>query len=258
MTPEHLEALLWERIDGTLSADDRNNLETHLADNSEAEKLAEEVTALADFLVSIPPVPSPAGLRAAINQGLGGVLPHTGSTTTRSAVTRRKATDSWRLRLLPLAAGLLIGAGVVQLLHMGAGGPVKDSSVLGTMIATPALETASVVEIELGPEVGSVTAVWDESIVTIDTLLAGPAELQLVLEATHGDLVLVGTTQTETSSSRVQSEKGRLVLVTDGPGTHRLVAETATDANETLLTVLVDQQVVAERRLKKAPGENQQ
>ncbi|RLB62968.1 MAG: hypothetical protein DRH08_11720 [Deltaproteobacteria bacterium] len=257
MTPEHLEALLWERIDGTLSAVDRADLETHLADNSEAKKLAEEVSGLADFLVSVPPVPSPAGLRAAINGALAGARPPAGSTTTRSVVTHRRVTDSWRTRLLPLAAGLLIGAGVMQLLHMGGAGAVMESSVLGTMVATPVQGTASVVEIELGPGVGSVKAVCDGTLLTIDAVVVGSAELQLVLETTVGNLRLVETTQTETSSSRLQSYDGRLVLIADGPGTHRLVAETEDDATETRLTVMIDQQRVAERRLGQAVRENQ-
>ena len=257
MTPEHFEALLWERFEGTLSADDSANLEDYLTDNSAAKKLAEEVADLANLLVSIPPVPSPADLRAAISRGLAGARSPADSTTTRSVVTHRRMADSWHSRLLPLAAGLLIGAAVVQLLHMGAAGSVKDSNVLGTMVATPVHETASVVEIELGPGVGSVTAVWDESVVTIDTLLVGPAQLQLVLEAAAGNLRLLGTVQTETSSSRVQSHEGRLVLIAVGPGKHRLVTETEDDAAETRLTVMIDGQVAAERWLAKAVRENQ-
>ena len=63
MTPERLEALLWERIDGVISEDDRRELEDHLAADSDATRFAEEVADLNDRLAEAPMASPPEGLR---------------------------------------------------------------------------------------------------------------------------------------------------------------------------------------------------
>ena len=75
MKPDRLEALLWERIDGVISAVDRAELDAWLAGNSQARELDRELIALAARLEESVELEPPAELRPRIDRALAAARP---------------------------------------------------------------------------------------------------------------------------------------------------------------------------------------
>lgn len=129
-----VEQLLWELRDGEIATADRVWLEAELARDPEAAAMAAEVDAVERSLEQAAAVETPAELGERIRSGLHGARAPQGRSWRGRAERRwlhtpRPALSSagtWRRGWAYLAAGLLIGVGLVLVLRGGPDLPTRD------------------------------------------------------------------------------------------------------------------------------------
>jgi hypothetical protein len=229
MKPEHFESLVWESIDGGLSAAERADLEDHIEGHPEARALQKEIEKLAEQLDGLGRAAPPESLRPRITAALQDVptptrTTHTSSTSVVPLASRRRSV-AW----LPLAASLLVGVAVGYLLQPGTGGSVDRSSVVGSMTATSADTASREMEITLGERAGTLAVGRNDGDTSIRIDLATTTDLEIVLEVADGFLLPTGIDTTASAGFEVEAEGSRTVIRTRGPAVHELVI-TATAA----------------------------
>jgi anti-sigma factor RsiW len=247
MTPDRLEALLWERVDGTIAADDLAELEAFLAAHPEAQALEHEVARLAGLLDERTRLAPPAELRGRIERALATAEQPAGEAHTVRTFGPRAGMPQRLWWWLPVAASLVVGVAIGYLLHSGVAGPVDVLDAAGAMQASPVHEASAAFELEAGQGRVVVTRVGVE--VSLDLTLHSEAELELVVEAESGSLAAAALTSGASRPASLTMAGGRAVFTTHGPSMHR-VSVTADEAGAALrLQVLVDGVLVEERSI---------
>ena len=250
MNLERLEALLWERIDGVIGAEDQTELEAFLAQDQEARELDHELKVLAERLASARELKPPAELRGRIDRALimaeppvapaeEGAVPEPLATEGKTAAVaapkppaakqppttvalHRRSGGGWRTRLLPLAASLVVGVAIGLLVQITAGPDVDASRAVGAMHAPVGPASSEAVTIDLAGDHGALS-IWREGPVLIAELgLMGDIEVELVLESDAGDLVVGGAGMAGSPASEVSLDGGRVVLRANGAGRYAL------------------------------------
>lgn len=233
MNIDRLEALLWDRIDGTIEPEELAELEALLAEHPEPREIERQVTAIAEELDAMDRVPPPVELRGKIDDALAGAV--------QPAIqppARKHATSNWHVRLLPLAACLLIGVAVGYLLHPGAGGSIDRAELTGAMLTpTGQLESAP---IEILLEGGSVVASRAGSDVVVDLKLTSDLELGLTLVGTGGPVRMTNLNSRTSSATEINTEQGLVEFHTRGPGTAVLAVTAATSDDPVRIQVSAD------------------
>ena len=246
MRLERLEALLWERIDGTIGAEDQVELEAFLAGDLEARELDQELTALAKRLAGVREVAPPTALRERIDQALAAAQ-QPASAAAPSALTPRRTADGWGPRLFALAAALFLGVAIGHLLHLGAGRPVDVMKAAGTMHEPTSGEAPPTVEIDLGSGVGLAMTRRDGSTISVELVLAGEGRVEAVMEAANDNLRIVGLHQGGNAPIEVTAAGGRVVMGVIGPGSFGMEILSGTEEAPVRLSVSAGGEVLAER-----------
>jgi hypothetical protein len=233
MRAERLEALIWERLEGTISAQDRSTLEAYLAEHDHARLLEAEIGAVAESLASVDEVAPPESLRHRIDRAV----------SRRSLAPpswRRFVTHEWSVRVAYLAAGVLIGVVALHLLAPGAVDRLQPSHLTGAMVAGPPAITADLPG-------GRLVARRDDDRLelrwTVDSSEAG--EIRLV--PGEAPLRLEGLAHDGIRSSRLGTIDGGVSLQVRGPGVLELSARTAARSWPITITVTSDGAVVFDR-----------
>lgn len=250
MSSDRLEDLLWLRVDGALDGGEREELEALLAAHPEAARLEREVDHLARRLSGLPRAEVPAELRDRIGRTLAAARPPLPADTVPRLVRLGPAVR-WRDRLLPLAAGLVLGAAITQLLHLGPGRATDGSRAVGTMQATP-LERPQ--EVDLGGEVGSVRLDPGNGTLAVELRLVGDARVTLAVASEAGEPRLVAAGHSGGREATVAAEEGRVVLRARGPGLHRLSVAAPDAARRLRLEVAIAGGEVVERWVEVGPS----
>jgi hypothetical protein len=238
-------------LDGTISAPDLTQLEQHLQSHEESQPLARQVAALGQSLAAPAPTEVPTELEARIRVALDAARPPTSLRAAGSTTVKR---FSWRSQLLPLAAGLLLGAALGQLLHLIPGRPVDGSRAVGSMAATEVARGPAAVAVDLGADVGRLNGSRSGELITIDLELAAGARVQVAVHAGDGPLQLISATASGSGQSSARDDGTGLVLEADGPGRSGLTARAASEEAVAHLKVRVDGELVRESRLEAYSG----
>jgi anti-sigma factor RsiW len=258
MSIDRIEELLWRRVDGLLDGDESEELEDYLAGHPEARKLEDEVSRLALSLSEVEPLRPPGVLRERIDQALARA-PVAGAPPTpfrtRSARTER---GWWHTRLLPLAAGLVIGAAVTTLMLPGARDEVDTSSAAGTMIMSTSDGAVVPVEIDLGSGVGKVTGSLEGRTAVFEIDIVADEEVELRIEAPTRPPRLVGAEHSGGAASHVAVVGSSIVVHAGGPGHHRVTTVMPGAEHELRLLVSTEGGVLAEKVLRREGAERRQ
>jgi len=236
MMRDDIELLFWERIDGVISADDDERLTALMADDPEARRRFAELEEMSEALTRVGTAKPPVELRPRIDRALAASSPR----------WRRQApvNDMWRPRLVYLAAGLLLGVVVAQLLLPA---PAVDSDrVSGTMTMTDEIPEAAT-SIDLDGGLGVLGLWWDDSTLIADLRLTASREFELTLEADETDLEIRRGAHTGSLSSAVWQEAGRVVVQAAGPGRQTVAVGLQGSTSRVRIRVVSDGDVLAER-----------
>ena len=244
MNPERLEALIWERIDGTINDDDLAEIEAILAENPDPRSLESEIASIVEGLETLRRVSPPGELRARIDNALSRTDLSRGAAETPPAVVNHRWAARQR-RWLPLAACVLIGAGVGYLLSSIGGDAIDESQVVAT-IGAPAPPHGPPMVFELDGELGSVIVSRGDTSTAVDLDLSTDAEVTLTLEQTGQVLEISALDDTGGAPTTVSIADGAVALRTRGPGGPRLEVTGAGPA-PLRIEVTADGAVVAER-----------
>ena len=239
MSHEALERLAWERIDGTITNEDRELLDSILAGDPEARRRFDELCRLADELALADDLGPPSELRPRIHQALQAATPR----------WRRQATapGTWKKQMVFISAGLLLGAVAGRLLIPA---PTIDrESVAGAMV--PLLERpADAVLVDLEEGLGSV-ALWREGTQwTAELTLLGDRPVEVVLDAKFVNLDLCSLAQSGALTSEVTEQPGRLVIRAEGSGRTVTIFSSDGTPENLHLTVIGDGRVLVERTVR--------
>jgi len=222
MNAERLESLVWESLDGTITAEERADLEEHIERHPEARELQREIEKLAEQLDGLGRAAPPESLRPRIAAALQAVPAPTRETQPVSSFVPAVASKQRSIAWLPLAASLLVGVAVGYLLQPGAGLSVDRSRAAGAMTSTSPEFAARKVEIDLGDRAGTIVVGPHAGGAAISIELATATELEIVLEAAGGMLLPTGIDTIDSAGFEVSAIAGRIVIRTHGPAAHEL------------------------------------
>lgn len=257
MKPERFESLVWDSIDGTMTTEERADLEEHIERHPEARELQREIEKLAEQLNGMGRAAPPETLRPRIAAALQEVPAPTLETSPGSSsvipLASRRRSVSW----LPLAASLLVGVAVGYLLQPGAGVSVDRSRAAGAMTSTSPGPASRTMEIDLGGRAGTMAVGRHGSSTAIRIDLATASDLEIVLEVADGILLPTGIDTIDSAGFEVTAEASRTVIRTHGPALHELEFTAAGDTAPVHLIVYLNGSVVADDWLDPDQGGNQ-
>lgn len=255
MKPEHLETLLWEFRDGTITEKNQAELGEYVGNHPEARELEREIELLAERLGELGRVVPPRNLRARIAGALEDLPIPAHETRTSSSATIPRITKNRPIHWLPMAASLLVGVAVGFILQPGAGSSIDVSNAAGAMSTTAVKSSVEKWGVALGEQSGSVSISRDGGSATIDIELVAETDLEIDLETADGLVLLTGVDPTVTAGIEATTAPGRTVVRARGPATHRLEFLSTIDEAPVHLVIRADGTVVAEKWLTgKAEG----
>lgn len=246
MNRERLEALLWERIDATISGRDLSELEMALAAGSESRRLERQVADLAGRLTDVRPVAPPANLRARIDEALAGATAAAGAARSLGSAAPRRSWSDRAPRWLPLAACLLVGIAVGVMLSMVGDLTVPDSQVAGTMGAAAG---GTPVTLDLGSGRGIAVISRNPLETRVDLHLEGDEEILLSVRQAGASLA-VSRLDGVDHSSALAVDGGIVSLRTRGPGLRRLGISGASPAGPLRLEVTAGGTVILDHLIE--------
>ncbi len=250
MKRERLESLVWESLDGTITAEERADLEQHIERHPEARELQHEIEKLAERLDGLGRSAPPENLRPRIAAALEGASAPIRETQPVSSFVPSVASRPRSVAWLPLAASLLVGVAVGYLLQPGAGVSVDRSRAVGAMTTTSPGPASRKLEIDLGERVGSMAVGRQGDSTTIRIDLATATDLEIVLEVADGMLLPTGIDTLSSAGFEVVAGASKTVVRTQGPASHELKFTATEDAVPVHLIVRSNGSVVADNWLK--------
>ena len=246
MNSERLEALLWERIDGTIGDLERAELEAALAADPEASRLETEIALMAGQLETMPRLAPGHGLRSRIASALAEArAPGPPAAVPAASVARRR----WIRRpaaWLPLAACLVIGIALGLMLPSIGGVSVEESKAAGAMGADAA-RSGPPLRLELGGGLGMLTATRAGTAAIIELRLETDDEVTLAVGQPGAEVAISELGDDAGPDRSLMVVEGRVLMRTRGPGAIRLGLTAGSDTAPLHLEVSADGATVAER-----------
>ncbi len=206
MTDVDFERLAWERLDGTISAENEARLDAMLAGSDSSRRRYEALHGIARELASVAPVASPAELRPRIDRAVAASSP--GWRRSSSVLV------FWRPRLAYLAAGLLAGAVAARLLMPG---PTVDRGhASGAMVAAVATPSAGLTLDLAG--IGTLALRRDRDLLDLELRLSTDRPVEISLEPGHGQLGIAALEAGGASIVTAAADGGGARFRVQGPG----------------------------------------
>ncbi len=222
MKKERLESLMWESLDGTITAEERAEFEEHFERHPEARMLQREIEQLAVRLDGMGRASPPENLRPRIKAALREIPAPTLETRPESSAAIPLATRRRSVAWLPMAASLLVGVTVGYLLQPGADLSVDSSRAAGVMTTMPPGPASQEMAIDLGEHVGSMAVDRRGGSTAIRIDLATATDLEIVLEVATGLLLPAGIDTLSSAGFEVVAGASKTVVRTRGPASHQL------------------------------------
>lgn len=239
MNPERLEALLWGRIDGTISNDDLAELQAALTEHPEPSHLEREITRIAEELDDLQRVPPPAEMRDRIATALDDA---DAAGDAAPVVFRRRSTNRpyyW----LPLAACVLIGVALGYLLPRTGRFALDESQVVGTM-GTAGAPFGAPFNVDLDGGLGTVKVEPASAAATFSLDLPTDREIVFTVMCTGGELAVTELDESSAASSTLSVAGGTVVLRTRGPGSFRLGVTAGSDLAPLRIEITADGELI--------------
>ncbi len=184
MSPEHIDNLLQEAVDGELTADRRAELDRLLAAQPALAERLRRLERLDRALAALPSQEPPPGL-------VGDILAALPPTAAPRVRTLRPAPPpATRRNLMALAAGLGVLA-VALVVEQGTGPAPSASDAIGTLLATPPAATvpaAGQLLLSLEPLRGSIQAQARAGGIAVDLDLVATGEVLLTVAPGAGEV----------------------------------------------------------------------
>ncbi len=247
MNTDRLEALLWARVDGTITAEELGELEAHLTEHPKTREIERQISAIAEDLDSLEKVPPPSELRTRIERALADATLPAAQTDHLPTVHHTHSASAWQAKWLPLAACLVIGVAIGYLLHPNAGGSIDESVATGTIVTPPGQLETGYVEIQLDDGTGSIVASRDRADVVVEVVLAAEIDIAVTLGSAAGPVRLESLLSSNASASEVTTHNESVVVRTVGPGTATVLVN-AIDAAEPMRLQVSTGGLVTEER----------
>lgn len=206
MNDADFERLAWERLDGTISAEDAARLNAMVAGSESSRRRYTSLQGIARELASVAPVVPPAELRPRIDRTLAASSPRWRRSSPVLAF--------WRPRLAYLAAGLL--AGVVGARLLMPGPTVDRGQASGTMVTTVATPPAGLTLVLAG--VGTLALRQGRGLLDLDLKLATDRPVEISLEPRHGQLGIATLEAGGASIVTARADGGGARFRVEGPG----------------------------------------
>jgi hypothetical protein len=207
MTNAELERLAWERLDGTISAEDRHRLDAMLVADGSARQRFDAIQEVARGLAGVAQIRPPAELRPRIDRAVATAAPP----RWRGPIATM---DLWRPRLVYLAAGLVMGAIATRLLLPA---PALDRDLAsGAMIASSVGRT-SVVTVELGGE-GTLALSRTGALLNLDLSVREPHQLEVTLQGQGGSLGIERVVLSQGLAAEAVADRGSVRIRATGRG----------------------------------------
>jgi len=238
MTDVDFERLAWERLDGTISADDETLLDAMLVEDSLARRRFESLQKMARELSGVAQAPPPAELGPRINRAVAATSPR----------WRRPAVlvGPWGPRLAYLAAGLVAGAIAARLLLPGPA--LDDSLAAGTLIAARA-RPATAVEVDLAGK--GALAMWRSGgHLNLDLAVRTHHRLEVSLEAAQGGLAIQRIELSGGSKAEAVADAGGVRVCATGPGRSTVVVSQRGEQSVIVVRATSNGVVLAEREVR--------
>ena len=246
MNSERLEALLGERIDGTIGDAERAELEAALAADPEASRLGTEILRVAAQLENLPRLAPAPGLRPRIDAALAEARAPGPPATMRATSIPRRRRISRPAAWLPLAACLVIGVALGLMLSSIGGVSVEESKAAGAMGADAA-RSGPPLRLELGRGLGMLTATRTGTTAIIELRLETDDEVTLAVGQPGAEIAISELGDDAGPDRSLTVAEGRVVMRTRGPGAIRLGLTAGSDTAPLHLEVSADGESVAER-----------
>lgn len=215
MNTDHLEALLWARVDGTIEPGELAELEAYLAEHPEPRDIERQIWVMADELGKREKMQPPPELRERIDRALEHAtppIPH------QAVSLLARPIPSWQARWLPAVASLVIGVAIGYLVHPGTGSSIDRAGVTGTMHVPPEAVVMAPVEIGLEDGAGRVTASRSGTDVVVDVTLATDIEFDVTITGSGGPVQFANMSSVTGSTTEVVAENGWILVRSKGPG----------------------------------------
>ncbi len=254
MRLERLETLLWERIDGVISAEDEGELMAFLAEDNEARELELELITLAKRLARVREVVPPHVLRERISKALAAARVPEAQGRTPTVMPVRSPVR-WGPRVLATAASLLVGVAIGLLLDLGGGRPVDESKAAGAIYVADAREAPVGWEMVLGGGVGKLEARRSDNELSVEVRLGEEHEVVLHVDAESGALEITGVRGEGGGADEVLAHEGVVVVRATGPASTGVALSCSDRGAPVRVVVSLDGERVAERWLGPAEKE---
>ena len=238
MREADLERLAWERLDGTISAEDEACLDAMLADDGSARRRLEAIHEVVRGLSGVEQASPPAELRPRIDRAVAAASPR----WRRPAVT----VGLWGPRLAYLAAGLVVGAIAARLLLPA---PALDRDMAsGAMVANSA-RPAGALSLDLGGE--GTLALWRSGgLVIIDLAVKAPHHFDATLKAQRGGMGIERVVLSDGPKAEAVADGGGVRIRTDGPGRSTVAVSLHGEESVIVVRVKSDGVTLAEREVR--------
>ena len=248
MSAEELERLLWERLDGTMSAADHKRLEALLASEPESGLLETNITALAEQLDGVAEAPLPEGLGDDIREALRvapGPTPERAPTPGFGNLARFLKPQPLR-RMAYLAAGLLVGVVAFQLIT---GTVEQDPGTFSGTAGLPELDPGSpAVRLAL-PDSGGVLSLRQRDTTLLIELEISPALGAATLRVEAAGLAVESTGERGGATFELRGLDGAIELEVDSAGTVELGVVVPSASDPIVLTLVSDGMTLVSRQL---------
>lgn len=206
MNDADFERLAWERLDGTISAEDAARLDAMVAGSDSSRRRYTFLERIARELASVAPVAAPAELRPRIDRALAASSPRWRRSSPVLAF--------WRPRLAYLAAGLLAGMVAARLLMPG---PAVDrGQASGAMVAAVATPSAGLTLDLAG--IGTLALRQDDDLLDLELMLSTDRPVEISLEPRHGQLGIATLEAGGASIVTAAADGGDARFRVEGPG----------------------------------------
>ncbi|MBI4916307.1 MAG: hypothetical protein HY825_10710 [Acidobacteria bacterium] len=251
MTRREIDRLLWDLVDGSISAADRARVEARLAGDAAAREQLAEIRSLSERLASVEELPVPEALPAGVERALAGRPAPPRSSRVWAPWLDELFTPRWRVRLAWSAVGLAVGVacGVLLLSDIGLQGDEDVARFYGSVGQASSRDQAGLA-LELSDRAGRLTLRRDGQALLLDLEVTGRSPAPVVLEIEGSGLAVEGLLAGGRASVEVDRGASRIAMAVEPASRSELRVTASGDQATVTLRVTAGEGRLLERTLR--------
>lgn len=221
MIDNKTEQLMWQDIDGTITADGRRRLAAFFEAHPAERARYDELVALSQVLNGVADIDAPPELRDRIEAA----LPHRPAWARPKISIRRTFSEIFRLPwparfVYTAAAGFALGLISYHIVNYTgiSNRPLDISKIYGTMNTSGDAQRVGTLEIAAGGVTGTMTYHRNESLIVAEFELSSEDEVELQLEYAGNSTQFGGISEADSPESRVAVDDDKISLTNRGNG----------------------------------------